>query len=222
MEKTEFPIVICGFPGIGKSYAVKQLGEGYHDSDSSKFSWIDTAAGRVRNPNFPEEYIQHIKSLKGVALVSSHREVRDALAYAGIPYLLCYPEEGLKDEYMQRYLERGSPETFICMLAARWDDWVYEMTREERAKRHIVLKSGEHLSDVLKDAVAWEECSRLINKTFEESRFIARGAHLSDDELKRKVNEFIDKYYPPEGTAPAGDGLTFNVTATKKQDQEKE
>lgn len=60
-------IVISAFPACGKSYKVKNYnGKPYTmlDSDSSNFSWIKDELGnntKVRNPDFPSNYIQHIK-----------------------------------------------------------------------------------------------------------------------------------------------------------------
>ena len=53
--------IISAFPGTGKSY--------YHvlhrmrtlDSDSSNFSWVTYDSERVRHPDFPGNYIDHIK-----------------------------------------------------------------------------------------------------------------------------------------------------------------
>lgn len=55
------------------------------DSDSSNFSWVKDENGnntKERNPEFPKNYIEHIKSNIGkvdVIFVSSHKVVREAL-----------------------------------------------------------------------------------------------------------------------------------------------
>ena len=51
--------VISGFPGIGKSYLFNN-GKNILiiDSDSSNFSWLEPG---VRNPEFPHNYMKHIK-----------------------------------------------------------------------------------------------------------------------------------------------------------------
>ena len=63
-----FVRLVCGFPGVGKSHLCRKMG--WHDSDSSQFSHRD---------GWPNNYIEHLKSLRGVALVSTHKEVRAAL-----------------------------------------------------------------------------------------------------------------------------------------------
>ena len=75
--------IISAFPGTGKTYYHKMNPETTLDSDSSNFSWLEApAGGLVRNPEFPNNYIQHIKENIGkyeIIFVSSHEEVRKAL-----------------------------------------------------------------------------------------------------------------------------------------------
>lgn len=128
--------VICGFPGIGKTYYAKKYG--VFDSDSSKFS----------KDGFPRNYIEYIKSLNGTVLVSTHREVRDMLADEDISFALVYPSMECKEEYVERYKDRGSPASFIELLKNNWEVWVKEMIKEDRAYLHFVLGPGKFLSDV--------------------------------------------------------------------------
>lgn len=145
-------LVISGFPGIGKSYYFREKpGFIVLDSDSSVFSWSSEG---VRNPDFPQNYIEHIKSNMGkvhTILVSSHKVVRDALRESGIDYVLVYPLRKLKSEYIQRYRDRGSDEGFIRMIEGRWDDFMAEL-EAETFPLHRVLSEGEYLSDVCEES----------------------------------------------------------------------
>lgn len=134
--------IVCGFPGIGKSHASQE--HGWHDSDSSKFSWESPG---VRHPDFPGNYIDHLKTLEGVVLVSTHAEVREALHKNDIPFILCYPMHGCKDEYLQRFRDRGSDEKFIELLDANWSEWVTELSTDSRACSKHSFDEGEYLSD---------------------------------------------------------------------------
>ena len=49
-------------------------------------------------------------------LVSSHKDVRDALVKKGIPFVLVYPNKDIKDEYIQRYKDRGNNDAFVELL----------------------------------------------------------------------------------------------------------
>jgi len=58
-------IIISAFPGMGKSYAVEHLPQyKVMDLDSSSFSWLNTSEGKVRNPLFAQNYIDHLRQLK--------------------------------------------------------------------------------------------------------------------------------------------------------------
>lgn len=140
LENQKKTIVISAFPACGKTYAFEKLNEnGYKvlDSDSSKFSWCydyDPANSdrieKYRNPEFPKNYIQHIKENIGKVdyiFVSSHKEVRDALIEHNIPFKLVYPYRSLKAEWIGRCFLRGSGEAFCNKLAKNWDKWLDEI-----------------------------------------------------------------------------------------------
>lgn len=148
------PIVICGFPGVGKSCAAHDR-MSISDSDSSEFSWMwdkENPLKRVRNPEFPFNYGERIeKYVKEIQyeyiLVSSHKAVRDELRRRGIKYLVVAPKRNLKSEYLIRYLKRGSLMDFIENMNEKWDEFI-DGIEEEKAPV-IWLESGQHLSDVL-------------------------------------------------------------------------
>ena len=147
MNVAVHPVVrlVCGFPGVGKSHLCRKTG--WHDSDSSQFS---------HRGEWPNNYIEHLRGLEGVALISTHKEVRDALADAGIPFDICYPSRELKQDYLARYKQRGSPATFVALLDHMWDEWITEMDEETRCEKRIVLRAGEFASDVISEPNAQE------------------------------------------------------------------
>lgn len=115
--------IISVFHACGKTYAFKKLNEkGYKilDSDSSQFSWCydynpvnSDKIEKYRNPEFPKNYIQHIKENIGKVdyiFVSSHKEVRGALIENGIYFTLVYPGRKMKAEWVGRCFLRGSGE----------------------------------------------------------------------------------------------------------------
>ena len=141
--------VISAFPGTGKSHFYKNSDKKVLDSDSSKFSWIENG---VRNPDFPTNYIEHIKKNIGTAdyiLVSSHKEVRDALVEAGIFFTLIFPTESLKEEYVQRYKNRGSDQKFIELVEANWKQWIDDNRKQPGCDRIEMLEPEMYISDVL-------------------------------------------------------------------------
>jgi hypothetical protein len=141
--------VIAGFPGIGKSVLFRENnGLTVLDSDSSLFSWIEEG---VRHPDFPNNYMEHIKENIGKAdiiLVSSHDVVRKALEENEIEYTLVYPSVELKEEYIERYKRRGNNEGFINFISNNWENFIEDIERETFPDL-IRLGSNEFLSDVL-------------------------------------------------------------------------
>ena len=141
-------LVISGFPGTGKSYYISR-GEGSDympqgfasDSDSSKFDKED----------FPQNYIQHVKALlaKGTRriFISSHKDVREALVKEGLAFVLVYPKKSLKQEYLERYKQRGSPDSFITLISENWDTWLSEL-EEQKGCTHKQLGSGQFMYDL--------------------------------------------------------------------------
>jgi hypothetical protein len=133
-------LVISAFPGTGKSYCYtneKHLFNGILDSDSSEFKWLKDNQGNKTNqvnPEFPNNYIQHIKDNIGkveIIFVSSHKEIREALKLAGIEYILVYPNTYQKKEYLKRYKERGSNKAFIDRVESNWEDWIDQCRSED-------------------------------------------------------------------------------------------
>lgn len=146
--------VISAFPGTGKShFRDNYAGEGVVlDSDSSAFSWLNHADGsKERHPDFPGNYMEHITHNLGTAsviLVSTHEEVRNALVEHGIEFTLIYPDKSLKDEYIQRFRDRGSPDGFVKLMDDRWDEFVGQLEQQEGAT-HLQLQAGKYLGDVV-------------------------------------------------------------------------
>lgn len=134
--------VISGFPGIGKSTIVKSKEGDFLDSDSSTFP----------KDAFPENYLNYIedkvKNTNSVMLASSHQEVRQGLVDRGIDFTLIYPARELKDEYMQRYAERGSPQPFLDLMDSKWDEFI-DGCEQQKGCNKIVLSEGQFLADVL-------------------------------------------------------------------------
>lgn len=150
--------MVAAMPGVGKTYLFNRpeyKGLKMTDSDSSKFSWDKNGE---RSKEFPENYIKHIKSCiqegYDLILVSSHKIVRDAMLEEGIDFNLVYPSKDQKDEYIKRFIERGSPESFVKLVGDNWNSWIDEIENDDRLEGKRVKLSGEdgnrYLSDILK------------------------------------------------------------------------
>ena len=142
----DFSRTASAFPGTGKTFYFQRTiftGEKVLDSDSSKFD----------KQYFPENYIEHIKaSLNDRSIskifVSSHKTVREALVKHNIAFTLIYPRRELKEEYIERYKQRGNTPEFIALVDKNWDSWIDELDNQEECDK-ITLKAGEFIGDVL-------------------------------------------------------------------------
>lgn len=111
-----------------------------------------STASTARRPDFPANYIAHIRAnldKVDIILVSSHAEVRRALLEAGIKFALVYPLYDLKEEYRARYAQCGSSPEFIRVIGLRWEEWQHELLLQ-RGCTHIVLGPGQYLKDLYK------------------------------------------------------------------------
>lgn len=116
-----------------------------YDSDSSSYS---------KSPEFPQNYIVHIfdvafSSIPGqtnTVLVSSHESVREAMYEACLEATLVFPDISLKEEYLERYKKRGSPQPFIDLLNSKWEEWITGLESDKRFHKKVVLLSGQYLS----------------------------------------------------------------------------
>ncbi len=156
--------IISAFPGTGKSHYTKTHGSrgGVWDSDSSKFSWLTDENGQkvtdekgdaIRHPDWPNNYIDHIRagmSAAAIIFVSSHAEVRDALKQAGLPFTLVYPRRDLREEYLERYSQRGSPPGFVSLIGGKWNEFLAQLEDEQGPNiKHVKLETGQFIEHIL-------------------------------------------------------------------------
>lgn len=140
-------LIISGFPGTGKSFHTAQLIlDGYTVSDSDSSGW-------AKDASWPASYIAHIKqraSTHDAVFVSTHKEVRQGLLDADLPYYLVYPTRDQKSDYLERYKLRGASDSFVALMDAKWDEFLSDLENQGgRPCTHIVLSRGQYISDVM-------------------------------------------------------------------------
>lgn len=137
--------IISGFPGTGKSFHTAQLIlDGYTVADSDSSGW-------AKDASWPAPYIAHIKqraSTHDVVFVSTHKEVRQGLLDAGLPFYLVYPTRDQKRDYLERYEGRGASDSFVALMDAKWDEFLSELETQGGQCTHIVLRRGQYISDI--------------------------------------------------------------------------
>ena len=144
------------FPACGKTWLYEHqddYGLKILDSDSSMFNWIRINGMKERNPEFPKNYIKHIKEnldKADIIFVSSHASVRELLDEEGIDFTIVYPEPSCKAEWVGRCFIRDKNGETGCGVEAMYnnfDEWVRECFMEGDSHKEIVLGPTEHLSE---------------------------------------------------------------------------
>lgn len=171
-------LIISAFPGCGKSTIFK-CAESYNlircnvykneqgevevdvpDLEPGDVPIYDSDSSNFPKEGFPQNYIDHIKDIlvrhdHVVIMVSSHQAVREAMSLAGIQYRLVYPKRELKEEFIQRYKDRGSPEVFVTMMEEKWDTFIDSCDTDGTFDGwKFELGAGQGIVDVLGDAIA--------------------------------------------------------------------
>lgn len=149
--------IISAFPGTGKSHAVNNNTKPelvLFDSDSSLFPRDNGA--------FPSNYIHHIKTLcsdiqshhneykRAGIFISSHQNVRASLVTENIPFHLVYPVPSLKEEYMDRYYKRGSPDSFLKFMEDSWESLIESCMSQVGCIHHQFEKPDDYLDNLIK------------------------------------------------------------------------
>ena len=118
-------MIICGFPGTGKS-------------TMAKFSrWVD-----LESTPFEKDWMRYAKVAKHMSdngytvMVSTHSELLDALEQIEARYTVVIPDVKDTQIYMHRFERRGSTVDFCKKVYDNWYEWL-----ESLINRHNVLKT---------------------------------------------------------------------------------
>lgn len=173
------PILIAGFPGVGKSSAAKIFDEKIGkniciDLESSDFHWIvDKSGNRHQHPEWPMNYVNAAKALlfetRGLEdyknlkfiCISTHKESLSILNEQEVEFCIVTPIN--KEKSIKRYKERGSSLEFIKSIDENWDKYMDDIYSYDMP----VIMTDEYLCNILKD-------NRLVrfigNKTLADNR----------------------------------------------------
>lgn len=154
------PIVIAGFPGVGKSTFKKNIDEKFkgesikvYDSDSSKYkeNWPDDYISHIINLIEKNKYAEHLSFI----MVSTHKEVLEKLVEAGVRFTIVVPKREDKETFITRYSNRGSSVDFCNLLSEKWDSFINDIwTFIGNPLVNIVrINSTNYIEDIFNDWV---------------------------------------------------------------------
>ena len=137
-------IVICAFSGTGKTLLA--------DNESTVAKEVDA----TDCPNTAEGVTYYLDSAEiiiksGVyqyVLLSCRRDIREELSHRSIPYVIVMPRKEDLNEYMQRWLRRGTPTKLLASLQDNWHIYLTSCVNDTAPK--IYLERDQWLKDVLK------------------------------------------------------------------------
>lgn len=162
--------IIGGFPGVGKSFLSKNRDD-VIDLETLHYRWIyrdniedvsdeELKNGRFAkrpNPDFPENYINEVVRLyeegseDRVILTATAERIILRLLEKGYDVSLVYPKPELKEEYLERYINRGNSVAFRDNMDIRFHQTRKDTTQYDKYKNFSFyeLEEGQYLSDIL-------------------------------------------------------------------------
>lgn len=139
-------IIVCGFAGIGKTnfnnfvpYYEKAT---FYDLKSSDFR---------KNEGWEKTYVDCAEALcqkYELVFVSTHDSVIDELIKRQDNFYIVYPKQHCKEEYKERFMQRGDTSEYIDKFMKNWDRFIWQIDRLNLDNK-ISLRTGQYLSDVI-------------------------------------------------------------------------
>ena len=128
-------MIICGFPGVGKSTL-------------AKFSnWVD-----LESTPFEKDWVRYAKVAKHMSdngynvMVSTHPQLLEQFEQMEVRYTVVVPPIDDLKIYLNRYKRRGNNETFITLLEKEWENWLRDIiTFTSRNKTIVILPEDGNL-----------------------------------------------------------------------------
>lgn len=121
-------MIICGFPGTGKSTMAKFSQWVDLESTPFKKNWILYA-----------EVAKHMSDNGYTVMVSTHEEMLNALEQIEVRYVVVIPPITDKATYLNRYSMRGNTYDFIRLLDENWEKWINEIVAKPTVLKTIVV-----------------------------------------------------------------------------------
>jgi len=133
-------IIIAAWCGTGKT----------HFCRNTKGA-IEFECWKYDKESFPDNELRDIEDQRDKVdyiFISTNIVALDALSEKGIEYILVYPQRGLKEEYLNRYRERGSHIDFIGTMDRYWDGWMTECEENTQPEETYRLGAGEYIAEI--------------------------------------------------------------------------
>lgn len=138
MKMTKLYAAFCG---CGKTYVCENV----------NINAVEIEYWKYKDFGLQKEYIDDIHKHFGKVdyiFISTDPEGLKLLYQQGFKITLIYPMNELRNEYLDRYIQRDSSPDFIGTFMKYWHTWINELKEQDYCK-HIVLSKGQYLSSIL-------------------------------------------------------------------------
>jgi len=145
---------------LGKKYAnVIDMESTRYKYDEQSENEQSKGTKRTINAHYPNNYFKALSDVKDKYdyILISDSICNEWLFKNNIEYWQVYPNKSLKEEYLLRMKNRGNNQDFINYQSKLWDEWIEGCINDKNASRHIVLKSGQFLEDVIPNLILKEK-----------------------------------------------------------------
>lgn len=155
--------VIFAFTASGKTYYCNQHADSI-ELGSEKYHWLDYTPGEHMkghmekiNPHWPENYLEAIIEAKNkYKYVFVSKQGSTLCEKAGIPYILIYPSEECKNDFIMRMKKRKNTIEVINNMEDNFAKYVESCKKNKYPEKKIELALGEYLTDAI-DALEYEQ-----------------------------------------------------------------
>jgi hypothetical protein len=140
-ETKPITILYAAFCGTGKTYLCNNF----------DIKAIEVEYWQYKEKGLQKEYVQDIKKLIGKVdyiFIATDPEGLRLLNEEDFDITLVYPKNELRNEYLDRYIDRDSSYNFIGTFMKNWNLWINEL-KEQKYYNHIILDSGQYLKDII-------------------------------------------------------------------------
>lgn len=185
---------VWGFPGIGKSSVHAELRVVDADCERFKFVLPESAHGCLhqeglegvqRNPSYPQNYLDYVCSVDAdIVLLNCHISLLEALDRDRL--LLVYPSPALKKEYLQRYVQRGDNDSYLCYMETAFDE-IIAAARDSPYRKYEITAPHIYLQNLIRKETIMDlfmtknDLAKLLDEC------IQLGVYMPDDPTAGKT-----------------------------------
>ena len=121
-------MIICGFPGTGKSVMARYS------------KWVDLESTPFRkNWRLYAEVARHMSDHGHTVMVSTHPELLDELEQLEARYTVVIPDTTDVQTYMDRYEKRGNTPEFCKRVYDNWHVWLESIINRHTVNQTLVI-----------------------------------------------------------------------------------